>query len=468
MKKLSIEKLFVIIGFIFGCLFIYIIPPFQSPDEDSHFKKSYVISNGNLYAKSENGVVGLNIPNNMHDYINNKLSMMGNRDLKYSYNEFYYDQYLSGNFSATIHQAVSTSTTTPIAHLIPSIGILIAKLVGFITFDGSPSISFMLYFARFFSLLSYLIVGYFAIKITPVFKKSMCAILLMPMSLFLGSMVTYDNLLISVVLLTVASILKLTYDKKAMFNPKYFLLFTITGYILLNVKVIYAPILALLLFVPKEKFKNKDKKEKIKTYILLGTIIIILTVLLKIPNLLLESSSSSLQSKQLEFVLNHPFSYLKILLLNIKDQFVQQLYWMVGTFGLLDTYLPPLFMFISLINLIIVFITDGISEKIKIEYRQKIVASLSFLLGIAGMYTAMYLYWTVDVLGVVGGDTITGVQGRYFIPLLICIPFLCSNKLFNRNKKVLAFSSNYFNKSVLITSVCLIVSIFVCITRFWI
>ena len=183
---------------------------------------------------------------------------------------------------------------------------------------------------------------------------------------------------------------------------------------------------------------------------------------------MLESSSSSLQSKQLEFVLNHPFSYLKILLLNIKDQFVQQLYWMVGTFGLLDTYLPPLFMFISLINLIIVFITDGISEKIKIEYRQKIVASLSFLLGIAGMYTAMYLYWTVDVLGVVGGDTITGVQGRYFIPLLIWIPFLCSNKLFNRNKKVLAFSSNYFNKSVLITSVCLIVSIFVCITRFWI
>lgn len=468
-KEISIEKLFVVIGLIVGCIFIYIIPPFQSPDEDSHFKKAYSISNGNFYAKKENKIIGLEVPNAMNDYINNKLTMMGNRELKYSYNEFYYDQYLPSDLSKVSFYKVSTSETSPIAHLIPGIGILIAKLFGFIFFKGNPSIAFLLSFARFFSLLSYLTIGYFAIKLTPSFKKSFFVILLMPMSIFLGSMVTYDNLLISVVALAVASILKLTYDKKEKFNNKWFLVFTIIGYILLNVKVIYAPILALMLFIPNEKFKNKSKKEKWKTYLLLGATIILITIILKIPNLLLGSTKSSdLYSSQMEFVLSHPLSYIKILVNNIRSQLIQQLYWMVGTFGLLDTYLPPIFMFISFINLLFVFATDGISEKLKIDYRQKIIVLLAFILGIVGMYTAMYLYWTVDVLGKIGGNTITGVQGRYFIPLLISLPLLFSNSLFDKNKKILNFSKKYFNYSILITVICLIISIIVSITRFWI
>ena len=115
-KGISIEKLFVVIGLIVGCMFIYIIPPFQSPDEDSHFKKAYSIANGNLYAKSENKTIGLEIPEAMNDYINNKLSMMGNRELKYSYNDFYYDQYLTNDLSKTSFYRVSTSETSPIAH----------------------------------------------------------------------------------------------------------------------------------------------------------------------------------------------------------------------------------------------------------------------------------------------------------------------------------------------------------------
>ena len=438
-KGISIEKLFVVIGLIVGFMFIYIIPPFQSPDEDSHFKKAYSIANGNLYAKSENKTIGLEIPEAMNDYINNNLSMMGNRELKYSYNDFYYDQYLTNDLSKTSFYRVSTSETSPIAHLIPGIGILIAKLFGLIFFKGNPSIAFMLSFARFFSLLSYLTIGYFAIKLTPAFKKSFFAVLLMPMSIFLGSMVTYDNLLISITALAVASILKLTYDKKEKFNNKWFIIFAVIGYILLNVKVIYAPIFGLMLFIPNERFKNKDKKEKWKTYLLLGTVIILATILLKIPNLLLESAKSSdLYSKQLQYVLSHPLSYTKILLNNIRGQLIQQLYWMVGTFGLLDTYLPPLFMFIS------------------------------FILGVVGMYTAMYLYWTVDVFGEVGGTTITGVQGRYFIPLLISLPLLFSNSIFNRNKKIFNFSKEYFNYSILIIIICLTISMLVSITRFWI
>ena len=469
MKNISIEKTFLILGFLFGCLFIYVIPPFQSPDEDSHFKKSYAISEGQFYASSDGKIAGLKIPDTMQDYIGDKLSMMGERDLKYSYSDFYYDQFLSSDFSHHTLREVSTSKTTPFAHLIPATGILCSKIISPLFISGEPTTSFMLYFARFFSLISYLIIGYFALKLTPLFKKSMATILLLPMSLFLASMVTYDNLLIPISLLAVSCMLKLIYDKKEMFDKSYFILFCIIGYLLLNIKVVYFPLLVLLLFVPKEKFQSHDQKEKIKTYVKIVGIIILLTLLFKLPNYFLDvEANSTLASNQLNFILGHPFDYLKILLLNIFHQLRIQLCWMVGTFGLLDTSLPPLFILLSLINLIVTFVTDAIHEKIKISLYPKIVIGGVFILSIVGMYTAMYIGWTPQVLGVVGGDQITGIQGRYFLPLLICIPILFSNKIFDKNKKILQFSKNYFNWSVFILGTCLVVSILVSVTRFWI
>ena len=48
---------FVYCAIIFGIILTVLIPPFQSPDEDSHFKRAYVVSYGKLYPSSENGIV---------------------------------------------------------------------------------------------------------------------------------------------------------------------------------------------------------------------------------------------------------------------------------------------------------------------------------------------------------------------------------------------------------------------------
>ena len=59
MFKFEPAKFFVYCALIFGILLIALIPPFQSPDEDSHFKKAYVVSYGKLYPTSQNGIVRL-------------------------------------------------------------------------------------------------------------------------------------------------------------------------------------------------------------------------------------------------------------------------------------------------------------------------------------------------------------------------------------------------------------------------
>ena len=462
MKNMSIEKLFVIIGFIFGLLFIFIIPPFESPDENNHFKRAYAISNLEFFQvkNKDTDKVGLTIPVEMDKYINEKVEWRDDRTKKYSYKDFYKDIYGKQNLSKTRVVEATTTSYTPIIYLTPTLGILASKVI-----SPAPTTAYMLEFARLSSLIFYLIIGYFAIKLTPVYKKSMFTILLLPVSMFLGSMVSYDNILIPIILLGVSLIFKLIYDKDFKFDKKMLIVFSIIAYILLNIKIIYFPVLALLLFIPKDKFKNNSK---IKTYMILAGIVIFATILLKIPNYLTPGEGSEWASKQLNYVLTHPFNYLKTLLYNFKCQAKIQIEWMVGTFGLVDTKLPPICILIAFINMLIVFISDAITEKIKMKKSTKLIMIGYVLFAVVAMYTAMYVYWTADLIKTVGGSDIIGIQGRYFIPLLISIPIIFSTTKFNEKSKIYNLANNYFNKNVIVLVTMLFISMFVCLTRFWI
>src|SRR5574344_959602 len=61
-EKFSVEKRFLFIALIFGVLYIFILPPFQSVDESSHFYRNYEISSGNFFAHTQNGFAGDILP----------------------------------------------------------------------------------------------------------------------------------------------------------------------------------------------------------------------------------------------------------------------------------------------------------------------------------------------------------------------------------------------------------------------
>ena len=67
----------------------------------------------------------------------------------------------------------------------------------------------------------------------------------------------------------------------------------------------------------------------------------------------------------------------------------------------------------------------------------------------------------------IGGNFIDGVQGRYFIPLLLFVPLLISNKLI-KNKKVLKFFEESFDINLCIIFINLLVALFTCLVRYWI
>lgn len=463
MKQWSEQKIYVYISLIFGILFIFLTPPFQSPDEDSHFKKSYQVSKGNLYSTEKNGKLGNYFPKEMLNYIDNKLTYIGNRDKKYSFTEMVNDQYSKMNYDEVKFNNYSTNSIIPVVYTAPAIGILFSKICAKIFGLEMVSTSYMLYFARLFTLFVSIIITAFAIKITPIMKKTFVVVSLIPMTVYLSSMVTYDNVLSSLVLLALAIILDITYKSKSM-SKKQIITLSIIGTILLNVKTIYFFIFLLMLAIPYKKFNGKDKK--IKTAIIIIGLILGFTFLLKLPQFFINttSASNSLVNKQLNFVLKHPFKYLEILLINIKNQRFFQLSSMIGLFGLIDTYCPMPIIFMAYINLILIALSEGSTEKIKVSKWLKILSIIYVVIDIIAIFSALYITWTPMIIGKVGTNDITGVQGRYFIPLIMPLLLVFSNNKIKDNKLFKMIKENY----VLVPVILLTISVSTILLRFWV
>lgn len=465
MEKFSIEKKYLYIALIFGILFVFIVPPFQSPDEDSHFKKAYQVSKGKLYPEVKKNVIGNYFPTEMLNYIKTKTKYIGNRDKKYKYSEMVLDQYTKLNYEERKFTSYSTVSVTPIAYLVPATGIVFSKICARIFDLESVNTAYMLYFARFFSIIFMSFIMYLSIKITPVFKRTFAVFGLIPMVIFLGSVISYDSLLISLTTLALSIILKITYDDKLKKVPNnYIITLILIGVVLLNVKGLYFLLYILLFLIPVKKVGNIKKMTRIALIIILS--ILAITLVIKIPFLLLPKIKTDVNyaSKQLNFVIHNPIKYSGILIDNIINQRFFQLSSIVGVFGLIDTYNPFVIICFTYIWLIMVSISDGVCDKIKINGKFKILLIIYILFIIISVYSAMYINWTPAINGhKIGEADISGVQGRYFLPILLPILLLFSNKKIKRYTFIEKIRNNIFMPCIVI----LLVSTMTILFRYW-
>ena len=90
---------------------------------------------------------------------------------------------------------------------------------------------------------------------------------------------------------------------------------------------------------------------------------------------------------------------------------------------------------IMCILMIIEIVTDNTLRN-KFKLYQKVILSLTLLAIIALIFTSLYVQWTT-----VGSQSILGVQGRYFIPILPLFMLLLGD--------VIKIKSEYNDKNVL-------------------
>lgn len=462
---LTFEKLFIYISIFFGILFIFLTPPFESPDESSHFYKAYSVSKGELFPTIKNGIIGSNIENSIYDYTISRADKVAKEGFnrKYSFSNFFFEQYLPRQYTGETFINYPTAYVPFVAYLPSSIGILAAKTSSIVFYKMSAPTSFILYFARLFNLLFYIMVCYYAIKKTPILKKTMFFVALLPISLFLASMVSYDGLLLSLSLLFLANFFDLYFsDKDSFIDNKRMLLFIIIGFIFFNIKVVYITLFLLLFLLPKNKFNNN---KRIKQLLFIGFSILIITIIFKIPSFVSnENIEKDLAvSNQIEFVIKNPIKYLLILISNIISQFSHQMDMLMGNLGILDCNLPAMIKIFMLIYLFFVGVAEISISKFNLKLKERILPLIIVVSTYALIYTALYIVWTKT-----GSSTIDGVQGRYFLPIIIPFFMIFSGlKIFKKSmfKKIW----NYVLDNVIFISILtLIITLMTLLLRFWV
>lgn len=468
MKEMSIEKKYLYLSLILGMLLIFIIPPFQSPDEDSHFKKAYSISVGNLFPTSQTGMAGDFLPNEIISKSSEMTSHMSQLDWKYTYPDLLYSEIANMNVKEKTFNTYSTSTANPISYIGSAIGMAFSRLFNWVFTNDANSVTNTLYFGRIFNLILVSIITFFAIKKSPVLKRTIATIGLLPMTLFMSSMISYDGILISTTLFLLANFFDLIFNSKKEISKKDIIMYGLILFLLISLKLVYCTLFILILFVPKDKYINS--KEKIKKILLIVGLALLLLVLFKIPQagLKLDGNTSNAPHEQLSYIIKNPINYIKILGKTIINGRFFLASTTLGTFGLLDTYLPAPILIIAFLNLITIAISEGITDKFKINWKIKMASLLAVICSVVGMFTAMYILWTSVMADGIGAETISGVQGRYFLPLLFPTLIVFSNKSFGKNKLIKNICEIINNNWILVPIITLSVSLFIAITRFWI
>lgn len=407
----KIEYLFVIIALCTGLSQIFLIPclTLYSCDDHIHLERIYTLfETGEVNTtKSFNYSYGLRLE-------------FG--DIPRSYEEFnMINKYLNDNNNINDKPVINDNKYISYDNFtyIPSaIGVYLCKIF-------KVPYTMLFHIGKIVNLLVYIGIMFYAIKKAKVGKKLLFILSLLPSTIYLAAQYSRDAIITAGIYLAISTFLN-CYCTKEKMNRKNLLIFVISVLIACLSKQIYIPFLFLIILIPKEKFENSKNSKWIKILIILLMLGVMLTFIMPAAT----SSSSSVgdirggnasTGGQLQLIISQPVSFAKVFLRFVEDVISSKVIssltlarWHNFTVFGGEKYL------LLLLSIIFAsFITDKDEKKYKIDWKVRILFLTISLLIICFICGSMYLSFTP-----VGSTEITGVQERYYIPLLFAI-FIC-------------------------------------------
>lgn len=403
-KKKTLEKIFLLLIIPIGLSYLVLIPLGKIPDEQTHAKRIYDITEGNFITK-------------IHKEKKNQSGAYLYKDIKKIFSQKKYHTYKNVFQSKSGKEKVflrfpSASLYSFVCYLPQATGVLIGKIINL-------PLVFQMYLGRLMNFLVWMMLMYFSIKYIPYKKITVFAIGFIPIVIQEAVSLSADAITIGTSIFLVSYILYLK-EKKSMMEKKDYIICSLTTIVLSLCKIVYLPICLVLFLIPYDKFKSK-KDKYVKIGLLALFVIILNLIFLKISSsYLAESNLQGNPSAQLSFLLHNPFSYLQ----NCFNAIYQYSFnWLYELFGmslcLFDVILSPFYMIFIIGTYIYIFLFDNTK---KITKQNKLAISLIVLITIALIFTSLFIQWTP-----VHSTRVEGIQGRYFLPILFLITILCNS-----------------------------------------
>ena len=439
LSRIRIEHAFLILWILLSSMYLFSATPFQVPDEPGHFWRSYEISYG--YMKSEfnekAGGGGRELPSGIRNYAplqNNWQSFSDNRGLDVGNNMVFI------RFN-------SESLYSPVSYMPQSIGIFVARHL-------TTNLATIVYSGRLFSWIFVTLLLYAAIRIIPAGKEVLALISLMPMNIHEAVSLASDGQIVAVSMLMIAIVIFLRHvSTERMKVWQYVLLYFLALEISL-LKIVYLPFILLYLLIPVSCFGSRKSKWWHIAAIALLSVGSNLIWLKTCSEFLSHSRIGADTGAQIEYLIYHPFNYAVVLartLFNFGASFLEtmvgsRLAWLnVVTVSILIQFYICVLAYKFIVNRTKINVS-GVLENVLFGV---IVSSVIILVA-----TSLYVHWSP-----VYSNQVDGIQGRYFISLLLPLYFTINNS------KVLMLSGNKTNTvSISIASFICCINVCACIS----
>jgi uncharacterized membrane protein len=410
----------------FGLVFVFLIPPFQSPDEINHFLKSYHVSEGYMTGiRTADNRLGGYLPSSFKKIIDPFSPLIFNQEKHIT------PYTIIESFSVplekeqtTFFDFPNTAIYAPTAYIPQAAVMSVFKMV-----NAPPLVLF--YLGRLANFMVWYCLILFALKIMPFKQKTMFLLAFLPGSIAINASNNADVVTNGLCFLSIALIIKAirgslspegVRDVAQLHILSLFVFGLATFLISLN-KIVYFPLTFLLFFIPTKRFGNWQKQVGFASFFIVLNVFAILMWQKKIEPLYLKFEEYNPQftesqtlikgidpTAQLNRIIANPLEFIGILPKTIRAEGEGMLFSYLNKFGWDSNSIPILLNILLLIGLL----SQIFQDKNELKKYQKIgFLTIGFIMTIAFLMV-MYLIWCP-----VGKDFIWNLQGRYFIPIFI-------------------------------------------------
>lgn len=409
-----LENMFAITALCCGVLMIFVMP-FQnavSQDDGVHYRNAYTTSFfGSKVAWAESS----------YRFLGGSIEIVNTKENKETL-EAVLNKEQDYTKPAIVGSKSKWLPTYRLSSLPSSVPMYFARKLGF---------SYVSQFrmGKLGNLLFYILIMYAAIKYCRVGKRFLTMFALMPTMIWYATQYTYDVTVNACMVLAGVLIMNEYLDRDKPISVKTMSAILIMAILGALPKQIYIPLILIMLFFPKTKFRNKQQMWIFRAGILVicgyvlstamsGTISDTVTQNI-VPGDLRGGDTSA--SGQLIYMVRAPLKYAALLFSSIFKNLPQDFFSKdtLTFLGYNETY-PVWLYWIFVIVYVFTALTDKIDAGLrKPGAKERVVVIVdSLIIGIL-IWTALYMSFTP-----VGAGVINGVQCRYFLPLVVPLSVL--------------------------------------------
>jgi uncharacterized membrane protein len=398
---------FLCFSFLFGMIFTFLIPPFQSPDEYNHFYKSWQVSDGYLLPQKlgENRLGGY-LPKSLTSLKNQFHYLKDDHQAKTSFHALQKASSIKLDLQDTVFtDFANTAIYAPTSYLPHILAIQAAK-----GFDIGPLVS--LYLVRLINLFAWMLLVTLALKRLNFQQWSIVYITCLPSFIVMSASANADNVTNGIGILLLAIFCT---TKQFSYLIKIILLIVVC----IN-KIIFLPLVLLDLIHKKSDY----------SFVLLSVIAMSATLIwasyaqdkfiafedyhkaYRLSQTMNEGVNPKLQ---LQYISDHPITFVKTVVFSFTESMPATTVHLFGKFGWEKNYLPYWMIGLLILGLIMMMSTQSnpLSNKVRV------LIAVSLFLGLTLFSIIMYMIWCP-----VGSPVLDNIGGRYFFVFLAMIPMI--------------------------------------------